>query len=146
MHTERDVFMNIFNAVMDIKGKTKDTVKGRYDMAELCHRPELEIKINQRGVNSKPKATFVLSKPQRLAICRWINDLKLPDGYVSNLSRCIDWTQAKLQGMKSHDCHVFMQRLLPIAFDMLLKAQWTAFTELSQYFSDLTSKVLVMTS
>src|SRR4051812_40502721 len=44
--------------------------------------------------------------------------------------------------MKSHECHVFMQRLLPIAFDVLPKAQWTAFTELSQYFTDLTSKVL----
>ena len=143
MHTERNVFMNIFNTVMDIKGKTKDTVKGRYDMGDLCHRPNMEIKINQRGVSSKPKATFVLSKPQRLAICGWINDLKLNDVYVSNLSRCIDWSQAKLQGMKSHDCHVFMQRLLPIAFDVLpIKAQWTAFTELSQYFSDLTSKVL----
>src|SRR3954462_12975955 len=77
-----------------------------------------------------------------LSNIQWINDLKLPDGYVSNLSRCIDWSQAKLQGMKSHDCHVFMQRLMPIAFDVLPKAQWTAFTELSQYFSDLTSKVL----
>ena len=70
MHTERNIFMNIFNTVMDIKGKTKDTVKGRYDMADLCHRPDLEIKISQRGVNSKLKATFVLSKPKRLAICR----------------------------------------------------------------------------
>ena len=75
MHTERNVFMNIFNTVMDIKGKTKDTVKGRYDMADLCHRPKMEIKINERGIHSKPKATFVLSKSQRLAICRWINDL-----------------------------------------------------------------------
>src|SRR3954471_22716562 len=142
MHIVRNVFMNIFNTVMDIKGKTKDTVKGQYDMADLCHRLELEIKINQTDIHSKPKATFVLSKPQRLAIYRWINDLKLPDGYVSNLSRCIDWSQAKLQGMKSHDCHVFMQRLMPIAFDMSPKVQCTAFTELSQYFSDLTSKVL----
>ena len=35
MHTERNVFMNIFNTIMDIKWKTKDTVKGRYDMADL---------------------------------------------------------------------------------------------------------------
>src|SRR2546430_17374837 len=115
-------------------------------MADLCHHPELEIKSNQRGIQSKPKATFVVSKPQRIAICGWINDLKLPDGYVSNLSRCIDWSQAKLQGMKSHDCYVYMQRLLPIAFDVLPKAQWTAFTELSQYFSSLTSKVSITTS
>jgi len=143
MHTERNVFMNIFNTVMDIKGKTKDTVKGRYDMEDLCLRPDLKIKTNQRGVSSKPKASFVLSKPQRLLICRWIANLKMPDGYVSNLSRFIDWSQAKLQEMKSHDCHIFMQRLLPIAFDVLpIKAQWTAFTELSQFFSNLTSKVL----
>ena len=44
--------------------------------------------------------------------------------------------------MKSHDCHVFMQRLLPIAFDVLPKAQRTALTEISQYFRELTSTTL----
>src|SRR3954471_20212239 len=44
--------------------------------------------------------------------------------------------------MKSHDCHVFMQRLLPIAFDALPKEQWTALTEISQYFRELTSTTL----
>jgi len=61
---------------------------------------------------------------------------------VSNLRRCIDWGQAKLHGMKSHDCHVFMQRLLPIAFDALPKDYWTAFTEISQYFRELTATTL----
>src|SRR3954462_4747871 len=122
MHTERNVFMNIFNTDMDATGKTKDTVKGRYDMAELCARPELEITYNETGNPVKPKASYVLSKvPHRRAICKWNNDLKLPDGCVSNLGRCIDWGQAKVHGMKSHDCHVFMQRLLPITFDVLPK-------------------------
>ena len=40
--------------------------------------------------------------------------------------------------MKSHDCHVFMQSLLPIAFhDMLPKLVWRALAELSQFFKTL---------
>ena len=40
--------------------------------------------------------------------------------------------------MKSYDCHVFMQRLLPIVFhDMLPKSIWGAVSELSQCFKIL---------
>ncbi|WVZ21047.1 hypothetical protein V8G54_008369 [Vigna mungo] len=45
--------------------------------------------------------------------------LRMPDGYSSNLSRCVDVNRGKLIGMKSHDCHVFMECLLPIAFSSL---------------------------
>src|SRR4051812_44022157 len=91
MHTERNVFMNIFNTVMDVTEKTKDMVKGRYDMVDLCSRPELEKTHNAKGNPVKPKASYVLSKvPHHIAICKWINGLKLPDGCVSNLGRCID--------------------------------------------------------
>ena len=45
--------------------------------------------------------------------------------------------------MKSHDCHVFMERLLPIAFrDMLPDPIWNALTEISLLFRDLCSPVL----
>ncbi|KAL0439472.1 UNVERIFIED_CONTAM: hypothetical protein Slati_2430200 [Sesamum latifolium] len=36
----------------------------------------------------------------------------------------------RLHGMKSHDCHFFMQKLIPIAFrEMLPKSVWSALTE-----------------
>jgi len=44
--------------------------------------------------------------------------------------------------MKSHDCHVFMQQLLPIAFDSLPKPIWKPLDELSQFFIELTSTTL----
>ncbi|KAL0352274.1 UNVERIFIED_CONTAM: hypothetical protein Scaly_1616100 [Sesamum calycinum] len=45
--------------------------------------------------------------------------------------------------MKSHDCRVFMQRLLPIAFqDVLPKPIWEALIELSIFFGDIYSMVL----
>ena len=33
MHIEKNVFENIFNTVMDVKGKTKDNIKSRLDIA-----------------------------------------------------------------------------------------------------------------
>ncbi|XP_057248004.1 uncharacterized protein LOC130590093 [Beta vulgaris subsp. vulgaris] len=44
----------------------------------------------------------------------------------------------KLHSMKSHDCHVFMERLLPIALKELLPVHvWKAVTEISLFFRDL---------
>ena len=69
--------------------------------------------------------------------------MKFPDCYVSNLGRCVDLSGNKLYGMKSHDCHIFMQRLIPIAFRELLPANvWQALTELSIFFKDLTAIVI----
>lgn len=59
------------------------------------------------------------------------------------MSRCLDTEKFKLFGMKIHDCHVFMQRLLPIAFRELVPSNmWQTLTELSLLFKDLTSTTL----
>jgi hypothetical protein len=50
--------------------------------------------------------------------------------------------EAKLFGMKSHDCHVFMQRLLPIALKALPKPISNTLTEFSEVFRELTSHIL----
>ncbi|KAK2413382.1 hypothetical protein QL285_036100 [Trifolium repens] len=127
---------------MDTKGKTKDTNKSRGDLEIHCMRKGLELQPGRNGNFIKPKAQYTLTKQQRTAVCEWVKNLKLPDGYVSNLSRCVDLKEAKLFGMKSHDCHVFMQRLLPLAFKALPKPILNALTELSQFFRDITSSLL----
>jgi hypothetical protein len=38
MHIEKNVFENIFNTVMDVKGKTKDNIMARLDVALLYNR------------------------------------------------------------------------------------------------------------
>ncbi|XP_055962307.1 uncharacterized protein LOC130015688 [Mercurialis annua] len=56
---------------------------------------------------------------------------------------CVDLNSLKMMGMKSHDCHVFMQRLLPIALRELLPAEvWEPLTELSIFFRELTATSL----
>ena len=74
-----------------------------------------------------------------------MKNLKFTDGYASNMGRCVDMRNLKLFGMKSHDCHVFMQRLLPIAFRELLPTNvWQALTEFSLFFKDLTSTTITV--
>ena len=39
----------------------------------------------------------------------------MPNGYASNLGRCVDMNEGKLFRMKSHDCHVLIEEILPVA-------------------------------
>ena len=44
-----------------------------------------------------------------------------------------------------HDCHVFMQRLLPITFrKLILTNVWQALTKLRLFFKDLTSTTIIV--
>ncbi|XP_060182237.1 uncharacterized protein LOC132611895 [Lycium barbarum] len=90
-----------------------------------------------------PKVVYTIDKEERAILFNWVKGLKFPDGYVSNLGRCPDTNAKRLFDIKSHDCHVFMQRLMPIAFRELLPSNvWQALTELSLFFKDLTSTTL----
>ena len=43
MHIEKNVFENIFNTVIDVKGKTKDNIKARLDIALFCNHTNMEL-------------------------------------------------------------------------------------------------------
>jgi hypothetical protein len=43
MHIEKNVFENIFNTIMDVKGKTEDNIKARLDLALFCNRKNMEL-------------------------------------------------------------------------------------------------------
>ncbi|KAJ8764170.1 hypothetical protein K2173_005090 [Erythroxylum novogranatense] len=136
MHIEKNMFDNLFNTIMNIKGKTKDNAKSRVIWA-LCRRHELHKDVR---TGKYLKACYTLDKQQKECLCEWLKGLKFLDGYVSNLSTCVDMRKYKLFGMKSHDCHVFMQRLIPIAFRELLPSKvWEPLTELNLFFKSLTS-------
>jgi len=119
MHIDKNVFEKVINTIMNVKGKSKDDINSRKDIAMHYKRRKLNIQIcsvadrGQREV--MPTAPYVLNKEQRKVLCDWICALKFSDGYASNLSRCVDRTNWRLHNLKSHDYHIFMERLLPIA-------------------------------
>jgi hypothetical protein len=142
MHIEKNVFENIFNTVMDVKGKTKDNIKARLDLALFCNRKNIELVCDGSRV-TKPRASFVLEKNAQLLVYKWLKSLYFPDGHASNISRLVNTEECRLYGMKSHDCHVFMQTLIPLAFrDLLPKGIWDALTEISHFFRDICSSKL----
>lgn len=143
MHVEKNFFDQLMNTIMDVKGQTCDTVGARKDMARVCKRQMLELTYDEHGNHSMPRAPFTLDKSQKKVLCEWVRDLKFPDGFASNLSRCVDLRTLKLYGLKSHDCHVFMERLLPVALKELVPLHvWKAITEISQFFRDISASVI----
>ncbi|KAL0394834.1 UNVERIFIED_CONTAM: hypothetical protein Slati_4449600 [Sesamum latifolium] len=87
-----------------------------------------------------PKAVYILTREQKRRICEWITRLKFPDGYASNLTHYVDMKELRLHGMKSHNCHIFMQKLIPIAFcEMLHECVWSALREVSLLFQIICS-------
>ena len=146
MHIEKNYFDNLFNTVMDVKGKTKDNPKARMDIKEYCRRKELWLQELQNGKIVKPKASFSFTLDEKREIIEWVKTLRMPEGYASNLGKWADMNEGKLIGMKSHDCHVFMETLIPIAFSHLPERIWKPITEISLFFKDLCSGKLLESS
>ena len=85
----------------------------------------------------------MLEKKTQLLVYKWLKSLRFPDGHASNISRLVNTEECRLYGMKSHDYHVFMQTLIPLAFhDLLSKGIWDALTEISHFFRDICSNKL----
>ncbi|KAL0331781.1 UNVERIFIED_CONTAM: hypothetical protein Sangu_1723600 [Sesamum angustifolium] len=124
IHIKKNVFDDIFNTVMNIKEKTKDNMNTRRDLKIICNHPELELDKGRPNVMTK--AVYTMAKEQKRRVCEWICGLKFPYGYVYNLARCIGMMELRMHGMKSHDCHVFMQKLILIAFHEMLPSMYGA--------------------
>jgi hypothetical protein len=122
MHIEKNVSENIFNTIMDVKGKTKDNIKARLDVALFYNRQNIELVCDKSRV-ANSRASFVLEKNIQLIVYKWLKSLCFPDGHASNISRLVNMEECRLYGMKSHDCHVFMQTLIPLAFRDLLSKE-----------------------
>ncbi|KAI5343226.1 hypothetical protein L3X38_011102 [Prunus dulcis] len=74
---------------------------------------------------------------------KFVSSVKFPDGYASNIARCVNVDGGKFIGLKSHDRHVFMQRLLPVGIRHLLPEDVVKpIMLLSRFFSQLTAKTL----
>ena len=58
---------------------------------------------------------YTLKNVNKYFFLKTLKNLIVPDGYYSNISRCVDIKQRRLGGLKSHDSHVLMEQLLPWA-------------------------------
>ncbi|XP_058002285.1 uncharacterized protein LOC110664507 [Hevea brasiliensis] len=142
MHIEKNICDNILGTIMNIKGKTKDGIKTRLDLQALNIRPELHP-VQQRNKVVIPPALYSLSTSEKYRLCQFLKQLKVPDGFSSNISLCVNMKESKISGLKSHDCHVLLLHILPLAIRGLLpKVVYEPLVELSLFFTHLGAKSL----
>jgi hypothetical protein len=82
-----------------------------------------------------------LKPKEREEVMSWMQDLKFPDGYAVGFTRDVNLETWKVDGLKSHDYYIFMERLLPIMFRCYLNDDmWTALAELSYFYRQPSAK------
>ncbi|KAK2357161.1 hypothetical protein QL285_094460 [Trifolium repens] len=116
MHVEKNVCDSVIGTLLNIKGKTKDGANARLDMDLM---------------------------DEKTSFCKCLQSIKVPHGYSSNVKRLVSLKDLKLIGLKSHDCHVLMQQLLPVAIRGILSDNVRkTITRLCLFFNTICCKVI----
>ncbi|XP_062028692.1 uncharacterized protein LOC133744613 [Rosa rugosa] len=141
MHVEKNVTESVIGTLLGIDGKNKDSLKARLDMVLMGVKRSLhpEARGNRTWL---PPAKYTLSNDEKTLMCKVLDSVRVSDGFSSNIRRCVRVDERKLIGLKSHDCHIIMQYLLPVAIRRSLKPDITkVLLELSAFFRQLCTKV-----
>ncbi|XP_056698013.1 uncharacterized protein [Spinacia oleracea] len=114
MHIEKNVSKNILGTLLSMD-KSRDSRDDRKALEKWRIKPHLWLSTNPNGSEYMPPASYSMSTEEKERFLNVLQKLKVPDGYGSNLSSCVNMKQKKLINLKSHDNHVLMQDILPVA-------------------------------
>ncbi|XP_022003765.1 uncharacterized protein LOC110901234 [Helianthus annuus] len=112
MHIEKNVCDSLLDTLL-MNDKGKDTPNDRSDLEKLNIRPTQWLK-QSGGKFLSPHPKYSFKSDDRKLFCEFIKNVKLPDGFGSNISKRVIDNNANITGLKSHDCHILMQCLIPI--------------------------------
>jgi len=143
MYIEKSVTDNILGTLLDMKEKTKDNHTSCLDLCKMGLRPKLHPFTNEWGKTYLPTVCHKMSNKDKLIFLKVIKDVRVPDGYASNVSHCVKLKARIVVGLKSHDNHILMQQLVPIVLrGSLPKKVVKPLIELSIFFRGICSKTL----
>ncbi|KAG8483202.1 hypothetical protein CXB51_022201 [Gossypium anomalum] len=143
MHIEKNVCENIIGTILNVDGKSKDNLKSRLDLVDMRIRRDLHPQVLPNGKYRLPPSIFSMSNKEKEVFCMVLKDIKVPDAYASNISRCVSFKDRRLYSLKSHDYHILMQDLLPIALRCCMSKNVTScIIELSNIMKAICGKVL----
>ncbi|XP_062114091.1 uncharacterized protein LOC133825119 [Humulus lupulus] len=143
MHIEKNICDSLIGTLLNIPRKTKDSISARRDPVLMSEsKKELAPKVEENRTYLPP-ACYTLKKDEKHQFCETLAKIKVPDGFSSNIRNLVSLKDCRLQGLKSHDCHVLMQQMLPIAIQGLLENPVrNAITRMCFFFNALCSKVI----
>nr|GEX39573.1 hypothetical protein [Tanacetum cinerariifolium] len=93
---------------------------------------------------SKPQTAYSFTPENRKKVCQFIKGVKLPDGFGFNFKHKVTDNDTNITGLKSHDCHIMMQRLLPYGLQQYLPDEVAKpIIELCSFFKQICSATLM---
>ena len=113
MHVTKNLCVNLLG-FLGVYGKTKDTPEARKDHQRMKDPDGLHPEWFQGH------ASYALTKQEKEIFFECLSSIKVPSSFSSNIKGIINMAEKKFQNLKSHDCHVIMTQLLPIALRGLL--------------------------
>ena len=142
MHVEKNVFNTPVGTMLYIEGKTKDTIKAQIDLRKMGIRPGLWM-TRDDDIARKKLASFFVKPDKRKEFLQFLYSIQFPDWYASNIDHCVNMDGGTFSGLKSHDCHVILQRHLPVGIRHFLPEDVVKSIMLfARYFSQLTARSL----
>lgn len=142
MHGEKNFCDNILWTILGVVGKSKDNAAARRDLEVRNIRKSLHLQSRGSNKAYMPPAQYTMSKEGKIIFLKVLKAVRVPDGYASNISRRVNLENKSIGGLKSHDSHILMQQLIPIAIRKALpKNVVEPLIELGNYFRRLCSKV-----
>jgi hypothetical protein len=117
MQVTKNLCVNLLG-FMGVYGKTKDTPEARQDQQRMKERDGLHPEKTDKGCLSP--ASYALTKKEKEIFFECLLSIKVPSGFSSNIKGIINMAEKKFQNLKSHDCHVLMTQLLPVALRGIL--------------------------
>lgn len=115
MHLEKMCLTTLSQFYWIFVTKQKDHLQAQQDSVEFGTQENLHPMIDNEGKKTIPDAPFSMSREQKEIMCSVIHSLRTPDGYASNISRCVNMKGYTLSGLKSHDDHVSLHDNFPVA-------------------------------
>jgi hypothetical protein len=110
-HIEKNICESILCTLLQIPSKLKDHEKARLDLQHMGIREDQHPLI-KNGKYSLPPALYYLGNDENKYLCKFLEGVKMPDGYTSCFKRLVDVKGCKVFGGKTLDCHVIFQKLL----------------------------------
>jgi hypothetical protein len=76
--------------------------------------------MRENGRHYLSPASYTLSKEEKESMFECLSSIKVPSGYFSNIKGILNMPKKKFTNLKSHDYHMLMTQLLPIALHGIL--------------------------
>jgi len=140
MHVEKNVCDSLIGTLFNINEKMKDGLNACLDLIEMNIRSEL-APIEMGKHTYLPPACYTMLKDEKNSFCQCLKGVKVPQGHSSIVKSLVSMQDLKLIGLKSYDCHILMQQLLPVASRGILpKSVRHTITRLCSFFSSICYK------